>query len=85
MAPLKFLRTLHRIVIFAIENHFSLAKWPPLLSVASSASGTDDILESLSEACTIFALDHASGFWQVQIDKASQEKTAFVTHHGSYS
>ena len=26
------------IVIFEIENHFSLAKWPPLLSVASSAS-----------------------------------------------
>ena len=36
--PLLNLRTLHRIVIFAIENHFSLAKWPPLLSVASSAS-----------------------------------------------
>ena len=36
--PLLNLRPLHRIVIFAIENHFSLAKWPPLLSVASSAS-----------------------------------------------
>ena len=23
------LRPLHRIVIFAIENHFSLIKWPP--------------------------------------------------------
>ena len=32
------LRPLHRNVIFAIENHLSLAKWPPLLSVASSAS-----------------------------------------------
>ena len=28
--PLLNLRPLHRIVIFAIENHFSLAKWPPL-------------------------------------------------------
>ena len=26
----------HRIAIFGIENHFSLTKWPPLLSVASS-------------------------------------------------
>ena len=31
--PLLNLRLLHRIVIFAIENHFRLAKWPPLLSV----------------------------------------------------
>ena len=29
--PLLNLRPLHRIAIFAIENHFSLAKWPPLL------------------------------------------------------
>ena len=38
MAPLKS-KPLHRNVIFAIENHFSLVKWPPLFSVASSASG----------------------------------------------
>ena len=38
------LRPLHRIVIFAIENHFSLAKWPPLLSVASSASDKTDVM-----------------------------------------
>ena len=31
--PLLNLRLLHRIVIFAIENHFRLAKWPPLFSV----------------------------------------------------
>ena len=37
MAPLN-LRPLHRNVIFAIENHFSLVKWPPLLLIASSAS-----------------------------------------------
>ena len=37
--PLLNLMPLHRIVIFAIENHFSfLVKWPPLLLVASSAS-----------------------------------------------
>ena len=35
--PLNF-RTLHRNVTFAIENHCSLAKWPPSLLVAFSAS-----------------------------------------------
>ena len=34
--PLLNLRPLLRNVIFAIENHFSLAKCPPLLSVVSS-------------------------------------------------
>ena len=38
--PLLDLRPLHRKIIFAIENHFSLAKWPPLFSVASSV-GTE--------------------------------------------
>ena len=27
--PLLNLRSLHRIVIFVIENHFNLTKWPP--------------------------------------------------------
>ena len=31
------LKALHRDLIFAIENHLSLAKWPPLLLVPSSA------------------------------------------------
>ena len=30
---------------FSIENHFSLAKWPPLLSVASSASACSGVLK----------------------------------------
>ena len=34
--PLLYLRSLHRNIVFAANNHFSLAKWPaPLLSVAS--------------------------------------------------
>ena len=37
--PLLNLKPLHRNVIFATENHFSLAKWISLLSVAFSASG----------------------------------------------
>ena len=44
----------------------------------------DDMLDSLAEARVFSALDLASGFWQVEVDKASQEKTAFVTHHGLF-
>lgn len=42
----------------------------------------DDMLDSLSEACVFSTLDLASGFWQVEVDEASQEKTAFITNHG---
>ena len=44
----------------------------------------DDMLDSLSEARKFSMLDLASGFWQVEADKASQEKTAFITHHGLF-
>ena len=44
----------------------------------------DDMLDSLSEARKFSTLDLASGFWQVEADKASQEKTAFITHHGLF-
>ena len=39
---------------FVIENHFSLAKWPPLLSEASSASATT--LEGLVIGATSYQL-----------------------------
>ena len=39
---------------------------------------------SLSEARVFSTLDLPSGFWQVEVDKASQEKTAFITHHGLF-
>ena len=42
--PLLNLRPLHRNVIFATENHFSLGKWPPLFSVASSACDQDRLI-----------------------------------------
>ena len=47
MAPLN-LRPLHRIAFFAIENQFSLVKQPPLLLVASSASGSYNIATYIS-------------------------------------
>ena len=44
----------------------------------------DDMLGSLTEARVFSVLDLASGFWQVEVDKASQEKIAFVTHLGLF-
>ena len=47
--PLLNLRPLHRNVIFAIEHHFSLVKWPPLLSVASSVSDVVNTYRTFTE------------------------------------
>ena len=44
----------------------------------------DDTLELLSKAKYFTTLDLASGYWQVEMNPDSQEKTAFVTHSGLY-
>ena len=44
----------------------------------------DDSLDQLSQSHHFTTLDLASGYWQVLIDPASKEKTAFVTHSGLY-
>ena len=44
----------------------------------------DDMLDSFSEACVFSTLDLASGFWRVKVEEPSQEKTAFITHHGLF-
>ena len=44
----------------------------------------DDTLDLLSGAKYFTTLDLASGYWQVCMDQASQEKTAFITHSGLY-
>lgn len=44
----------------------------------------DDTLDSLQEAKFISTLDLRSGYWQVEMDKQSREKTAFVTHKGLF-
>ena len=44
----------------------------------------DDLLDQLSGARYFSTVDLASGFWQVQMEPASREKTAFVTPHGLY-
>ena len=44
----------------------------------------DDTLDMLAGAQYFTVLDLASGYWQVQMDPVSREKTAFTTHSGLY-
>ncbi|CAF1613983.1 unnamed protein product [Rotaria magnacalcarata] len=44
----------------------------------------DDTLDSLCQAKYISTLDLRSGYWQVELDPDSRDKTAFITHHGLY-
>ena len=45
----------------------------------------NDCLASLGKGCRYFSsLDLASGYWQMGMDKESQEKAAFTTHRGLF-
>ena len=44
----------------------------------------DDSLDLLTGAQYFSSLDLAAGYWQVGMDRKSQEKTAFTTHTGLY-
>ena len=44
----------------------------------------DDSLDLLSKSKFFSTLDLATGFWQVQMEPSSREKTAFITHSGLY-
>ena len=44
----------------------------------------EDSLNTLGGARFFCSLDLASGYWQVEMDSADREKTAFVTQGGLY-
>lgn len=44
----------------------------------------DDLLDQLGKSAYFSTLDLASGFWQIRIHAASQEKTAFSMPHGLF-
>jgi hypothetical protein len=44
----------------------------------------DDTLAALQETKFVSTLDLRSGYSQVEMDKESKEKTAFITHKGLY-
>ena len=44
----------------------------------------DDLLDKLGAAKYFTTLDLAAGYWQIKVEKFSQEKTAFITHQGLY-
>ena len=44
----------------------------------------DNILDRLGKSRYFTMLDLASGYWQIEMDPASREKSAFVPHHGLF-
>ena len=44
----------------------------------------DDMLSAMERAKWFTTLDLASGYWQVEMDRSDQEKTAFIVKQGTY-
>ena len=44
----------------------------------------DDILDTFGGAQYFSTLDLSSGYWQIELDLATRDKTAFTSHYGLY-
>jgi len=44
----------------------------------------DDLLDRMGKAKVFSSIDLASGYWQIQMDPATREKTAFITKEGLF-
>jgi len=44
----------------------------------------DDLLQTVGNSNFISTLDNTAGYWQIPVHPDSRDKTAFVTHRGSY-
>ncbi|CAF5130986.1 unnamed protein product, partial [Rotaria socialis] len=44
----------------------------------------DDTLDQLQHAKYFTSMDLRSGFWQIELDSASRDKTAFICHAGLF-
>ena len=44
----------------------------------------DDLLQVVGNSSFISTLDNTAGYWQIPVHPDSRDKTAFVTHRGSY-
>jgi hypothetical protein len=44
----------------------------------------DECIDSLGEAVVFTTLDCNSGYWQIPVEPADREKTAFTSHLGIY-
>lgn len=80
------------LVVFVPEKQASKPRFCVNCRKLNTATQTDsyplpniqEILESLAGAVVFTTLDLNSGYWQLEMDKDSKEKTAFVCPFGLY-
>ena len=44
----------------------------------------DDILDTLGQSNYFSTLDLSAGYWQIELDSTSKEKSVFITHCGFF-
>src|SRR5579871_3455910 len=68
---------LHLVVDYCKLNKVTRKDTYPLLRI-------DELLDSLGNMAMFSTLNMCSGFYQIEVDPKSYEKTVFVTKYGTY-